>query len=226
MTLGRRVAYGVGEVLITLGLIVAFFAAYEIYGKVPEVNAHQADLTRQLDRAWTATASILATVPPSTAVLVQSAPPAPGDPIARLYVPAMHQHWVVVEGVDLPDIRYAPGHYPGTAMPGQVGNFAVAGHRIPPLFWNLQDVHAGDDIIVETATNWYVYQVTHDEIVSPHAIEVVAPTPDRLGVPATVASLTLTTCNPKWADYQRLVVHAVLVTTTTHAAGPPVSLGS
>src|SRR5262249_60544183 len=107
-----------------------------------------------------------------------------------------------------------------------VGTCAVAGPGIPPLFWNLQDVHPGDDIIVETATNWYVYRVTHDEIVSPHAIEVVAPTPDRLGVPATVASLTLTTCNPKWADYQRLVVHAVLVTTSLRAAGPPVPLGS
>jgi Sortase domain len=54
-----------------------------------------------------------------------------GTAIGRLYLPRLHLHWVVVEGVALADIRYAPGHYPGTALPGDPGNFAVAGHRLP-----------------------------------------------------------------------------------------------
>ena len=111
-------------------------------------------------------------------------------------------------------------------MPGEVGNFAVAGHRIPPLFWNLQDVQPRDEIVVETATEWYVYRVTVNEIVSPHAIQVIAPVPDQPGAAAKVPSLTLTTCNPKWNDYQRMVVHAVLITSVPRSAGPPVPVGS
>jgi LPXTG-site transpeptidase (sortase) family protein len=138
----------------------------------------------------------------------------------------MKLHWVVVEGVALADIEYAPGHYPDTAMPGQIGNFSVAGHRIPPLFWNLQKVQPDDQIVVQTQDNWYVYQVTANEIVTPHSIEVIAPTPDRPGVKPTEPMLTLTTCNPKWNNYQRMVVHARLITTTPYAAGPPVPLES
>jgi sortase A len=138
----------------------------------------------------------------------------------------MKLHWVVVEGVDVGDIRFAPGHYPGTAMPGQIGNFSVAGHRVPPLFWNLQEVRPGDQVVVQTQDYWYVYRVTANEIVTPHSIEVIAPTPDRIGVAPTTAMLTLTTCNPKWDDYQRMVVHAELVTTTPYEDGPPVALGS
>jgi sortase A len=47
--------------------------------------------------------------------------------VARLTIPKLKKHWVVVEGVTPYDIRYAPGHYPDSAMPGEVGNFAVAG---------------------------------------------------------------------------------------------------
>src|SRR5262249_5657278 len=128
------------------------------------------------------------TSPPTTTAV------SPGSSIARLYIPRLRLHWVVVEGVDLPDLAYAPGHYPGTAMPGQIGNFSVAGHRVPAMFWNLQEVGPGDQIIVETRSFWYVYQVTVNEIVTPHSIEVVAPTPDRPGVAPTTAMLTLTTC--------------------------------
>jgi sortase A len=225
---GRRTVRGIGEVLITFGLILLLFAIYEVYGRTPAVDAHQASLDGQLNRQWSALRTSLDTQPrsPGTAILVRSTPPTAGQPIARLYIPALRLHWVVVEGVSLRDIQYAPGHYPGTAMPGEVGNFAVAGHRIPPLFWNLQEVTPTDKIVVETATNWYVYRVTKNEIVSPHAIEVLAPTPDRPGVSASQAWLTLTTCNPKWADYQRMVVHAVLIATAPHSAGSPVPLGS
>ena len=220
-SLGRRIARGSGEALITAGLIVLLFAIYEVYGRASEVNAHQGQLSRQLDRLWAQTPSSGGGI-----ATVAAEAPRSGDAIARLYIPVLRLHWVVVEGVAPNDIEYAPGHYPGTAMPGEVGNFAVAGHRIPPLFWNLQDVHPRDEIVVETATEWYVYRVTVNEIVSPHAIRVIAPVPDQPGALANVPSLTLTTCNPKWNDYQRMVVHAVLITSVPRSAGPPVSLGS
>jgi sortase A len=217
----RRIARGTGEVLITLGLIVMLFALYEVYGKTAIVDAHQNSLNQQLTQDWNA-------APPSTAGAgtPSSVEPLRGSAFARLYLPVLHQHWVVVEGVALSDIAYAPGHYPGTALPGQIGNFSVAGHRIPSIFWNLQEMQKGQLIVVQTKDFWYVYTVTQNEIVTPHSIEVVAPTPDKIGVAPKQAMMTLTTCNPKWNDYQRMAVHAVLTEKTAAKDGPPVPLGS
>jgi sortase A len=218
----RRIARGLGEVLITLGLIILLFALYEVYGKTEIVNAHQQTLEQQLTQQWNGAA------PTSTAggAVTSDPQPLPGDAFARLYLPVLQKHWVIVQGVSLADIEFAPGHYPGTAMPGQIGNFSVAGHRIPSIFWNLQELTKGQQIVVQTRDDWYVYTVTSQEAVLPTAIKVIAPAPDRIGVAPTAAMMTLTTCNPKWADYQRLVVHAELTKTSPAKDGPPVALGS
>jgi sortase A len=63
------------------------------------------------------------------------------------------------------------------------------------------------------------------EIVHPNAVEVVAPVPGRPGAAPTNAMLTLTTCNPKWDNYQRLVVHAEMVRSQPRSAGLPAELG-
>jgi sortase A len=217
--LARKIARGSGEALITFGLIVLLFAIYEVYGKTAAVVAHQNDLSKQLTQVWTeAPAGANGTAAPAL--------PAPGGPLGRLYIPVLHMHWVVVEGVTLHDIQFAPGHYPGTALPGQIGNFSVAGHRVPSIFWNLQELQPGQLIVVETRDDWYEYQVTQNEIVTPHSVEVVAATPDHIGVAPTAAMMTLTTCNPKWDNYQRMAVHAILINKQAHSAGPPVALGS
>jgi sortase A len=218
-TVLRTTLRGTGEVLITLGLIVLLFAAYEIWGKTAIVGAHQGDLDRQLAQDWDSP-----TVGPSDPATGQ-APPM-GGAIARLYIPRMHKQWVVVQGVKPADIRYAPGHYPETAMPGDVGNFSVAGHRTPAIFWDLDRVRVNDYIGVETRDMWYVYQVSQIEIVSPHAIQVVAPWPNRPGVRPVTAMITLTTCNPKLDNYQRLVVHGKLdpKLSRPHTAGKPPEL--
>lgn len=132
--------------------------------------------------------------------------------------------WIVVQGVTPEDIQYAPGHYPSTAMPGQVGNFSVAGHRTPAIFWDEDELKAGDPILVQTATTWYVYRVTSHEIVSPNAVQVVAAVPDQPGATPTAAMLTMTTCNPKFDNYQRLIVHAQLVRSQPSSAGNPTEL--
>jgi LPXTG-site transpeptidase (sortase) family protein len=217
--IARRIARGVGEVLITLGLVVLLFALYEVYGKTEIVNSHQKTYDQQLSQAWNA--------PTPTATGAGPTPqPLPGSVFARLYLPVLKQHWVIVQGVSLNEIQFAPGHYPGTALPGQIGNFSIAGHRIPSIFWNLQELTKGQPIVVQTRDHWYVYTVTAQETVTPTSINVIAPQPDRVGAPPTAAMMTLTTCNPKWADYQRLVIHAVLTKTSSAKAGPPVALGS
>jgi sortase A len=222
-TVIRTGVRGLGEVMITVGLIVLLFAAYEIYGKSAIINAHQNDLDRQLGQAWgqppDPTVGPLANPSPTPL----GAPP--GGAVARLYIPKLNKHWVVVEGVTQADIRWAPGHYPDSAMPGQIGNFSVAGHRTRAIFWSLDEVHSGDAIVVETQKNWYVYKVTQQEIVKPTAVEVVAPVPDKPGAKPTEAMLTLTTCNPKWDNYQRLIIHAKLQRSQPRSAGQPAEAG-
>jgi sortase A len=208
-----------GELMITFGLILLLFAAYEVWGKAAIVASHQNDLDAQLEQAWQDP-----TVSPQPgATQDPGLPPVPGDAIGRLYLPRLGKYWVVVEGVEPADIAYAPGHYPGTAMPGQTGNFSVAGHRSPAIFWDLDLVQKDDMVIVETQTTWYVYQVTQVRIVPPTAVEVVGPTPP--GEQAGKPYLTITTCNPKWDNYERLIVHARLDHTQDRSAGRPTELG-
>lgn len=216
----RTIVRGTGEVLITFGLVVLLFAGYEIWGKAVIVDAHQNDLSSQLAQEWGADP----TVGPTTGPSPKPKPPAEGKPVAGLYIPKLDKHWVVVEGVTPDDIRYAPGHYPKSAMPGQVGNFAVAGHRIRATFWRLDELRSGDAIVVETQGEWIIYKVYQQRIVKPYQVEVVAPVPGKPNEPPTEKLLTLTTCNPKFDNYQRLIIHARLDHVQAKSAGRPAEL--
>jgi len=220
-TIGSRIRTGVratGEVLITLGLVVLLFAAYEVWGKSTIVNAHQDDLSQQLAQQWDEPNP---TVGPTPTATPSPTKPVPGKPLAGLYIPKLDKHWIVVEGVTQKDIRFAPGHYPQSALPGQIGNFSVAGHRNRATFWRLDELRNGDPIVVEAKEAWYIYHVSQTRIVKPTQVEVVAPVPGRPGVKPTKAMLTLTTCNPKFNNYQRLIVHAELVRTDPKGPGSP-----
>ncbi|MEU4378710.1 class E sortase [Micromonospora echinofusca] len=226
-SLGSRLRTGVrisGELLITFGLVVLLFAGYEVWGKSAIVDAHQNDLSQQLAQAWGPEGD--PTVAPSASASAKPKPPVQGKPIAGLHIPRLDKNWVVVEGVTQKDIRYAPGHYPSSALPGQVGNFSVAGHRNRATFWRLDELDDGDAIVVEGKTEWHVYKVTESRIVKPTQIEVVAPVPGRPGKKPTKAMLTLTTCNPKFDNYQRLIIHAELARSQPKSAGRPAELGT
>jgi sortase A len=224
----RRTLHIVGEVMITFGLVLLLFAGYEVWGKAAIVASHQQDLEAQLDQEWNLPDPTVSAEPANpNATPTQAAPPPipPGGSIGRLYLPRLGKYWVVVEGVAPQNIRYAPGHYPNTALPGEVGNFSVAGHRSPAIFWDLDQMRSGDAVVVETRTMFYVYRVSNTEIVAPTAIEVVAPVPDHPGMTPTEAMLTLTTCNPKWDNYQRLIVHAKLQRSQARSSGRPPEIG-
>ncbi|MDT5035053.1 MAG: sortase, partial [Micromonosporaceae bacterium] len=81
--------------------------------------------------------------------------------------------------------------------------------------------------VVETKDTWYVYRTRQIEIVSPHAVQVVAPVPNQPGRKPTEQIITLTTCNPKFNNYQRLIIHGVLDPAETHTRdqGRPAVLG-
>lgn len=126
--------------------------------------------------------------------------------------PLVHEGWLaVVNGVTPGHLTAGPGQYPGTASPGQPGNFAVAGHRTTygAPFFNLDQVEAGDEVVVAgRAGQTYVYRVTTTQVVTPDDTWVIGSDPLRRGPDAR--TLTLTTCHPRFSDRQRLIVFAEL----------------
>lgn len=134
----------------------------------------------------------------------------------------------ILEGTDASVLdRAAAGHYTGTATVGQIGNFALAGHRRTHgnSFFYLPDLHAGDQVVVETTSTWYVYTVTSAELVAPTDIGVLAPVSGHPGLAPSQAAMTLTTCDDPvlgaFGNSMRWVTHAALVGWRPRSAGLP-----
>jgi len=121
-----------------------------------------------------------------------SPPPIPrilaeGDILGELQVPRLGLDAIVVQGDSTADLRRAVGHLSNSAMPGEWGNVALAGHR-DTFFRPLRDVRLGDEIRFQTRERSFVYVVK--------SIEVVAPTDTRVLESSTGHDLTLLTCFP------------------------------
>jgi sortase A len=204
----RQALRGGGQLLMTLGVIVLLFCVYELKVTSLYTEQQQSELEKRLTRTW---ASAPAT---PSAPRASSAASALGTAYARIYLPTLgrSQEHVVVEGVGTEDLKKGPGHYPGTAAPGAIGNVVISGHRTTygAPFNRLDELHVGDPIVVETQDFYYIYLVTGTTIVSPSALGETDPVPNRPGVQATQRILTLTTCNPKYSAQTRLVVRGLL----------------
>jgi sortase A len=116
----------------------------------------------------------------------------------------------VVDGVGYNDLTRGPGRYPDTALPGKDGNFAIAGHRTTydAPFYDLDELRQGDEIhITDRSGTKHVYAFAERRIVEPTAAWVLADEP----LDGATATLTLTTCHPRFSAAQRMVVFAELV---------------
>ena len=210
-----RTLRGVGETLITLGVVVLLFCGYELWFTGLETRAEQREARAELLEEWAAPAA------PAAAPAV--APVDLGEGLAILRIPRLGRDYakVVFEGVRPADLRRGPGHVPGTAMPGAVGNTVVSGHRTTygAPFGQLDELAAGDAVVLETRDAWFTYRLVREEVVSPSEVEVTLPVPRRPGEKPTKALLTLTTCHPRYSARQRLIAYAELVETTRKAPG-------
>lgn len=204
----RRAVRGLGEVFITLGVVVLLFCVYELKVTSLYTARQQSDLDQRLTRTW---ASAPAT-PGGTAPV--SSVPALGAAYARIYLPTLgrDQQYVVVQGVTKAALKRGPGHYPGTADPGALGNLVISGHRTTygAPFNRLDELRVGAPIVIETKDFFYTYLVTGTTIVAPTALGETDPVPNRPGVKPTQRIITLTTCNPKYSAKTRLVVRGLL----------------
>lgn len=111
----------------------------------------------------------------------------------------------ISEGVEMETLKYAVGHFKETVLPGQLGNFAIAGHRsyaFGEYFNRLDELENGDKISILTTNGTYFYTVVDKKIVLPEQVEVLNPTDD--------ATLTLITCTPIRSATHRLIISAKL----------------
>ena len=131
--------------------------------------------------------------------------PSPIVKIGEIRIPKIGLVHPVYEGVTLTVIDNGPGHWPGSALPGQVGNSVFAGHRVTHSrpFRNVDKLVPGDEIIFVMQNGTFTYKVTKQEIVKPTDTWIVNPTP--------TATLTLFACHPPGSAAKRIVIRADFV---------------
>ena len=156
----RTVLRGVGELLITMGMIVLLFVAYEVYVTDWLSAGKQRDATTALDGRWSAE---LPADQETGNARTEKFRPGLGEGFAKLYIPAFGSDFVftILEGTTDRILEIGPGHYPESAYPGEPGNFSVAGHRVGKgaPFNDLGLLRSCDAMVVETRESWVVYRV-------------------------------------------------------------------
>ncbi|WP_283139586.1 class E sortase [Rhizohabitans arisaemae] len=200
----RVVLRTIGEVSVTLGAILLLFCVYLLWGTGSYTARQQQVLQR-----------ILSEEPPVEVAGKPRAGLGLGNALALLRIPRLggDYRYALVEGVGFEELRRGPGHYPGTAMPGEIGNFVLSGHRTTysAPFNRIDELVRGDEIIVETRRRTYTYEVDRVVVVDPADLGVVAPVPGLPGRDPSTAVITLITCHPEYSAAQRLIVFGRLV---------------
>jgi sortase A len=197
----------VGLVLLLGGIGCLGWVAYQYFG-TDVVSRRAFDTGRQdLRQRWQQP-----TATPSGPAGRTEPAPLPGDAMALLRIPAFGPDYEipVLEGTDLDVLAEGVGHYPGTAAPGQLGNFAVAGHRVThgEPFARLLELEPGDEVVVETRTAVYTYvldEPPRNLTVADTATWVLDPVPGQPEAKPTRALLTLTTCQDLFRSPDRSV---------------------
>jgi sortase A len=221
----RWLADRLPEARVDRALVIATLTAVIVVGgstvaivrSTPNV-ARASEDAPTLDRNATTTTTL---APTSTTVM---APPAtrtaPIDPpehpyaavpvvkIGEIQIPKIGLVHPIYEGVTLTVIDHGPGHWPGSAVPGQLGNAVFAGHRVTHThpFLRINELVEGDEIIFKMDNGTFIYKVTGHQIVTPKDVHIVDPTPD--------ATVTLFACHPPHQAIQRYVVRGVFVSST------------
>ncbi|WP_347755191.1 class E sortase [Agrococcus sp. ProA11] len=228
----RRATFAsvLGELLLTLGVLALGYAGWHLWLADAVLGGQQQDAARVFASELGPTR-----VAPPDAQLRTDEPPVAAVPddtesFAVMYIPRLGAfERTVGQGTSrlvLDSLEQGLAHYADSAMPGERGNFAVAGHRNGQggPFTHLDEMRIGDRITVQTSTGWFVYEFRNHEYVPPTGVGVVAPVPQQRQTPADGAYLTLTTCNPEWSAEGRLIAYATLVGWQSLEDGMPAEL--
>lgn len=223
-----------GELLITAGIIVLLYVVWQLWVGDMIYGAERNATGQQLSQEW-------ADAYPSTSEPDGSDEPVVVDPVIRpepadaeefgvMHIPRFGADYAVPMAGGVTRARTLDpigiGHYPGTSMPGEAGNFAVAAHRTTwgKPFNRIAELRVGDAIVVETADGWYTYRFRTLEYVRPDQVDVLLPVPQAADVPTGTAYITMTSCSPMFSMAERIVAYGVFDSFTPRSAGAPASL--
>ena len=193
----------IGKTLISAGLLLLLFVAYQLWGTGLAERQAQNKLKTQFITSTTVAPT--ATDAPTTTTL----PPAPtkGDVVARMVIDKISVDKFVIAGVGYKELEKGPGLFAGSPLPGQLGNVAIAGHRTTfgAPFSRVNELVDGDRIVMQTSRGEFVYLVTGEpKIVKASDVDVIRT------VDPSRAILTLVTCHPKWTSENRMIISAEL----------------
>jgi sortase A len=200
--------------LVALAIVIAAGATVAFVQR--DGGSSAADTPLLAAPRTTSTTTTTTTIAPSTTTTapplpVPSRPPkdpyaaVPVTQIGSISIPKIGLEHPIYEGIWLTVIDHGPGHWPGTARPGQRGNTVFPGHRVTHShpFLNLDKLAPGDQIIFHMPGVDDVYAVRQTIIVKPTDMWVVDQTP--------TATVTLIACHPKHSARERIVVKGDLV---------------
>lgn len=224
-----------GELLITIGAVLLLFVAYHLWWTSFIADRATADVAQGLEQSWqrdpipprpisTAT-DVPATPEPTVTVSGTS-----GEAFGKVFIPRLRDHvWgrPLVYGVDKYALARGIGYYPGTSAPGQIGNFAIAGHRMThgePLR-NVDKLRDGDQVIIQTKDAWFTYSLDRTTIVMPDDSWVINPIPFKNEGQLLGRRITVITCEPRWSSAKRWIWWGSLIDVRPAADGPPAAVG-
>ena len=193
----------IGKTLISAGVLLLLFVAYQLWGTGLAENQAQNKLKSQFVTSTTVTTP--ATDAPTTTTLPP--PPKKGDVVAQIIIEKINVDKFVIAGVGYKELEKGPGLFAGSPLPGQLGNVAIAGHRTTfgAPFGRVNELAEGDRIVMKTSRGEFVYLVTGaPTIVKATDVDVIRT------VDPTRAILTLVTCHPKWTSENRMIISAEL----------------
>jgi sortase A len=224
----RRVLLPAAALSIAAGLGLLGYTGYQVWD--PGARQAQGQLIERLHEQWARPPAAPRGTAPGGTELGSTAMTRPivlvtGQPFALLRIPVFGPQWrfAVVEGTTLAQLAMGPGHVPGTQLPGEPGNFAVAAHDITAgnPFMHLGRLRTGDGISVTTVNGTYQYRVLTEHVVRYTDVGVLDPVPGKPGQRPVRQFITLITCTPVTLAFTpwRIVVTGVLTGMTP--AGVP-----
>ena len=188
-----------GRTMIVAGLLLLSFVAYQLWGTGIVEGRSQTAIAKQF-------------------VKPQPIQPQVGGLVGRITIPSIGVSKYVVAGVRLKDLERGPGLFPGSPMPGQKGNVAIAGHRTTfgAPFSRIDELRGNERIVLESKDGTFTYIVNGEPKIVLATDTAVAKTtnPD-------IAIITLVSCYPKWTSTKRIVVVATLDSTVLPLPATP-----
>jgi len=209
----RKIISILGELLLTLGVLILLFVVYQVWFSNLASQAEADRISNELIESFELDYSNIDTG--SEDKEVSSIERKESEGFALLYVPRLKDDvWgtPILDGITESKLAKGIGHYPTTELPGEVGNFSIAGHRATygEPFARFERLQVGDNVVVRTVEGWFVYQLKKDQIVLPSEVWVLNDVPTQ-DFSAGSSLITLTTCDPRWNSYQRWIWWGELV---------------